>query len=526
MSGEMIAYREEYLNSIENQNFDVIIIGGGATGLGCAVDAVSRGYKTLLLESVDYAKATSSRSTKLLHGGVRYLAQGDIGLVRSALKERYLAIQNAPHLAKELLFLIPCHSLFALPYYYMGLKAYDMLCGSLKLTSSRHVSKKQLASRLSNIDLGPVKGAIQYSDGGFDDARMAITLLRTFVAKGGIALNQTEVTDLTKEGGKISGVTFLDKVGGRQLKASAKCVINATGIFSDHIRQMDDAKAAPIIKWAQGIHFVLDKKTFPGEDAMLIPKTDDGRVLFFVPWHDKVICGTTDTVVDKPEYEPSALKQEIDFVIKMSNDYLKTKISYDDILTVYAGIRPLVMDGHAKSSKVARDDKKLISDSGLVTIAGGKWTTYRKMGETTLDFAIKHSLLPQSKSTTANMHLHGYLTAQEARKLPEPYRVYGSDYAELSSMPGFTHKLSDKLDLTEAQIEFAVKYEQALTVDDILSRRTRSILLDAKAAKAVAPKVASIMAKLLGKDSEWEHNQVKDFNDIVKHYIVDNYVTK
>lgn len=527
----VLSQRLENIKKIENSHFDVIIIGGGATGLGCAVDAVSRGYKTLLVEAADYAKATSSRSTKLLHGGVRYLAQGDIGLVRSALKERYKAIQNAPHLAKELLFLIPCYNLFAVPYYYMGLKAYDILCGSLKLTSSCSVSKKNLLKRLPNLDDTSLRGGIQYSDGSFDDARMAITLMKTFAEKGGVAVNRLEVTGLIKKdiehngSKKVAGVHLHDHIGGITLSAHGDCIINATGIFSDNIRKMDDTDAKPVIKWAQGIHLVVDKKHFPGEDAMLIPKTSDGRVLFLVPWHDKVLVGTTDTEVDKPEYEPSALKEEINFVINMANTYLKEKITPQDVLTVYAGIRPLVMDGHANSAKVARDDKKFISDSGMVTIAGGKWTTYRKMGETTIDFAIKNGALAKKEdSKTLNMPLFGYLSAEEAARIPESERVYGSEYQKISSMPTYANKLSSRLPITEAHVEYAVLQEQALTVDDVLSRRTRCLLLDAREAANIAPKVASIIARLIGKSEDWEEAQVKAFNDIAKHYIIETYL--
>lgn len=516
--------RKANLNEINNSKFDVIVIGGGATGLGCAVEAVTRGYKTLLLEAVDYAKATSSRSTKLFHGGVRYLAQGDIPLVRSALKERYTNIQNAPHIAKETSFIIPCYNYLGIPFYYTGLKLYDLLAGSLNLSPSKYLSKYEIINKIPNINANNLKGGIQYSDGEFDDTRMAVSLLRTFLSFGGVASNYLKVTNFIKENNKIAGVEMLDTLSNEKLEAKGSCFINATGIFSDNLRIIDKSNSNKVIKFAQGIHIVINKENFEGRASLLVPKTKDGRVLFCVPWHNKVLCGTTDTSVKKAEYEPRALLKEINFVLNTTNDYLDKKVDLSNVQSIYTGIRPLVIDGHSSTSKIARDDKKFISDSGLITIAGGKWTTYRKMGETTLDFAIQHSLLKSTKSRTNSLKLHGYLSKKDVHKIPESYRVYGSDYNELSVMKGFNIQLSDKLDINEAQVEFAVHFEQAETIEDILARRTRCLLLDAKEAVNIAPKVAKIMAHILKKDQDWQNEQISNFNATAQNYIIENYI--
>lgn len=516
--------RKANLKEINNNTFDVIVIGGGATGLGCAVEAVTRGYKTLLVEAFDYAKATSSRSTKLFHGGVRYLAQGDIPLVKSALKERYININNAPHIAKETSFIIPCYNYLKIPFYYTGLKLYDLLAGSLNLTSSKYLSKNEIINKVPNINSDELKGGIQYSDGEFDDTRMAVALLRTFLSFGGVGSNYLKVTNFIKENNKVAGIEMLDTLSNEKLSAKGACVINATGIFSDDLRIIDNKKANKVIKFAQGIHLVINKEHFDSQDALLVPKTKDGRVLFCVPWHNKVLCGTTDTSVRQAEYEPRALLKEIHFVLNTTNDYLNKKIGFSDVQSVYVGIRPLVTDGHSNTSKIARDDKKFISESGLITITGGKWTTYRKMGETTIDFAIQHNLLKSTKSRTSNLKLHGYLSKKDVSKIPESYRVYGSDYKDLAAMKGFNIKLSDKLDINEAQIDFAVKFEQAETVEDILARRTRSLLLDAKEAVNIAPVVAKVMAGILKKDQSWENEQINNFNTIASNYLIESYL--
>ncbi|MGV3278425.1 glycerol-3-phosphate dehydrogenase/oxidase [Rickettsiales bacterium LUAb2] len=516
----MAIANEEILKKIQNDQFDLIIIGGGATGLGTAVDAVTRGYKTLLIEKTDFAKATSSRSTKLAHGGVRYLAQGNISLVKSALHEKIRMEQNAPFLVKNCPFVIPCYNYFDIPYYYAGLKAYDILGGGDITHKSKFLSKQETTNNLNNIKNNGLKGGIEYHDAVFDDARMAISLLRTFIDRGGVAVNYTEVTGFIKQNNKITGVTVVDQESQQQVDLKTKCVINATGIFSDKVRQLDEETAMPRLKLAQGIHLVLDRNKFNNNVALLIPKTVDKRVLFIVPWHDKVLCGTTDTNVDNPVYEPKALESEIDFVIKTSNDYMIDPISNDDVLSVYAGIRPLVLDNHTSTSKIARDDKVYISNSGLVTIAGGKWTTYRKMGEKVLDFAIQHNLLDYAPCITYSLKLHGFVNKKDAEAIPESYRVYGSDYKELSNLAGFNDKLHEKLSINKAQIEFAVEHEYAKTVDDILARRTRSLFFNAKAAVECANTVAEIMAKKLGKDKNWQQQQISDFKQIANNYIL------
>lgn len=513
--------RAKIVNDITKEKFDLVVIGGGATGLGVAVDAITRGYKTLLIEKKDYAKATSSRSTKLAHGGVRYLAQANISLVKAALHEKIRMEQNAPFLVKKCGFVIPCYNYLSIPYYFTGLKLYDMLGGNKVNHKSHLLSKSSIMQNMPNLQSNNLKGGVEYYDSVFDDSRMAITLLRTFLNKGGVALNYTEVTSFIKESNKIAGVNIKLNEEQEQFPIKTKSVINATGIFTDNIRKLDDENVKSVMQFAQGIHLVLDKKHFPCQSALLIPKTTDGRILFVVPWHDKVLCGTTDTKVNEPVYEPKALDEEIQFVLQGVNSYFNKSIQKSDVLSIYAGIRPLVSSGDdGATSKIARDDKVFVSKSGLVTITGGKWTTYRKMGEKAVDALISNGLLPNAKCITYDLKLHGYIKDKEIESIPEEYRVYGSDFNILKNMNGFNTKLHDNLTVNEAQVIFAIENEQAQTVDDILSRRTRSILLDSKASIECSEKVASIMATKLNKDKTWEQDQVNSFKKIAQNYVL------
>jgi glycerol-3-phosphate dehydrogenase len=509
--------REDLLSRLrEGKTWDVIVIGGGATGLGAAVDAASRGYQTVLLEAYDYAKGTSSKATKLVHGGVRYLAQGNIGLVRDALRERGLLRQNAPHLVSTLGFVIPAYNLLDLPFYSIGLKVYDLLAASLNLKPSRWLSKQDALAAIPTLLPQGLKGGILYHDGQFDDARLAITLARTFADLGGVPLNYMPVVSLQKTSNLISGVIAKDCETAEEFRLSGKVVINATGVQVDSVRQMDEPQTPSMLSPSQGVHIVVDKEFIPLKEALMIPKTDDGRVLFGVPWHDKVILGTTDTAIETISLEPRPLEQEIDFILRTANRYLVKKPSSSDIRSMFAGLRPLVKNDASSSTKaLSRDHVIRISPSGLITITGGKWTTYRKMGEDVVGQAQKVGSLSSSPSKTDHLKLRGH--TQE--KLSEPWWVYGSDAKAIQALPEQT-KLSEILPYNEAQVRYAIREEYARTIEDVLARRTRALLLDAKASVEVAAKVAIILAEELKLSSEKINIQLANYKTLAKNYMV------
>ena len=501
--------------------WDIIIIGGGATGLGCAVDAASRGFKTLLLEQSDFAKGTSSRSTKLVHGGVRYLAAGDVLLVYEALRERGLMLQNAPHLVKKQAFVIPCYSLFEKLKYVVGLKLYDWLAGKFSFGSSRILRKEKTTQALPGLLTNRLTGAVEYLDGQFDDARLAINLAQTAIEQGATMLNYVKVAGLTKENDKVTGVNVVDIESGETYKLAAKSVINATGVFVDEILAMDKPGSKPLVMSSQGVHIVLDKSFMPSDSALMIPKTSDGRVLFAVPWHNHLVVGTTDTPLKAHSLEPIALEKEIDFILETAGSYLKNSPTRKDILSVFAGLRPLAApDKEAGQTKeISRSHKLIVSKSNLVTITGGKWTTYRKMAEDTIDRVITVANLSQSKCITKNLAIHG----SEVLDAVDHFSFYGTDAKEIKQLiekqPELSEKLSSKFPNVAAEVLWSVKNEMARTVEDILARRLRILFLDAKAAVEMAPKVAKIIAKELGFDEAWQLEQVQQFNAIAKNYM-------
>ncbi len=503
------------------ETWDIVIVGGGATGLGAAVDAAARGYKTLLLEAVDFAKGTSSRSTKLAHGGVRYLAQGNIALVLDALKERGRMRNNAPHLVHPLPFIIPGYNWWDNPYYGVGLMLYSVMAGTLGFGFSKILSRDEVLRRASTIEPKGLRGGVLYYDGQFDDARLAITLLRTFLDLGGTAINYAPVTGLLKHSGRVSGVRAHDAETGEEWSIHARAVVNATGVFADGLRKMDDANADDILSPSQGVHIVLDKPFLPGDDAIMIPKTDDGRVLFAVPWHNHVIVGTTDTPVHEATLEPRALDEEIEFLLAHAARYLSKDPTADDVQSVYVGLRPLVKAGDGENTAaLSRDHTLLISQSGLVTITGGKWTTYRHMGEDTVDKAAEVAQLPKRASITTTLKLHGWTKTPEE----EPFVVYGSDAAALKKLleeqPGWDLPLHDDLPYRTGEVIWAARYELARTVEDVLSRRTRALLLNAQASKEAAPKVARLLADELGFDKAWQQRQVEAYNALADQHIL------
>ncbi|GAA0753435.1 glycerol-3-phosphate dehydrogenase/oxidase [Psychroflexus lacisalsi] len=525
MNSEQLFNRDHLIDKAEQvEEWDNIIIGGGSTGLGIALDSATRGYKTLLLEQLDYAKGTSSRSTKLVHGGVRYLAQANISLVREALKERGLLEQNAPHLVKNQTFLIPNYTWWEGPYYTLGLKAYDFLAGELSLGSSKHISKNETIRKLPTIKKDKLRGSVSYQDGQFDDSRLAVNIAQTAIEKGGVLLNYFKVKNLTKDGSdKVSGVVSIDQETGKEFTFKSKAVINATGVFADDILQMDKPGSKKRIQPSQGVHLVFDKKFLPSEDAIMIPKTDDGRVLFAVPWHDKVIVGTTDVMVDNHTTEPNATEKEVDFILETFNRFIEKKATRDDIKSIYAGLRPLAApeDETGKTKEISRGHKILVSDSGLISITGGKWTTYRKMAEDTLNKVISLGYLPKKECVTEHLFIHGAMKTEER---DNHLYVYGSDQEHLQKLIEKEKSLGEKIhaDLNYLNVEvlWAARHEMARTVEDVLARRVRVLFLDAKRSIEMAPKVAEILAKELSKDQQWIDKQIQDYTTLAKGYII------
>jgi glycerol-3-phosphate dehydrogenase len=517
--------REKLVEAITDPDkiWDVIVVGGGATGLGTALDAASRGYKTLLLEQVDFAKGTSSRSTKLVHGGVRYLAQGNIGLVREALYERGLLLKNAVHLVKNESFIIPNYEWWSGAFYTIGLTIYDLLAGKLSFGRSKHISKKETISRLPGIVQKKLYGGVVYHDGQFDDSRLAINLAQTCLEQGATVLNYFRVTDLLKEDKKIAGVTAKDLESGLVYQLKSKAVINATGVFVDDLLQKDEPHKKPLVRSSQGIHIVVDSSFMPGNDAIMIPKTDDGRVLFVVPWHGKLLIGTTDTPLNEHSLEPVALEEEIDFVMRTVGKYLTRAPERKDVLSIFAGLRPLAapQEGSAKTKEISRSHKLIVSASGLITITGGKWTTYRRMAQDTVDKAIETARLQPSANTTKGLSIHG--NKKDVDRNDHLY-VYGSDKEDLLALikekKEWGEKLHPRMEYIRAEVIWAVRHEMARTVEDVLARRVRALFLDARAAIVMAPTVAKLMAKELNKDNDWEKAQVADFNNIAKGYLL------
>jgi glycerol-3-phosphate dehydrogenase len=502
--------------------WDVIIIGGGATGLGAAVDAACRGYKTLLIERFDFAKGTSSRATKLVHGGVRYLAQGNIKLVRDALKERGLLLKNAPHVSSRMQFVIPNYSWWTKIYYGIGLKIYDTLSGKLGLGNTNIISAKKAIGYLPEIETKNLCGAVIYTDGQFDDARLAINLAQTAVENGATVLNYIAVTGLLKEENKVSGVVCKDAFSENTYKLKAKVVINATGVFVDDILNMDNNNGENIVAPSQGIHLVIENKFFGGDKALMVPKTSDGRVLFAVPWHNYVIVGTTDTAVNKIDIEPLPLKEEVNFILQNLNQYLSADIKTSDVKSVFVGLRPLVKRKGAKNtSLLARDHTIIISVSKMITITGGKWTTYRKMAEEVINNAALVGNLPKQKSTTTDLHIHGYTNEQIGE---EHLKVYGSDAVEIKKLylenSIWQEKIHPNFEYIKAQVVWAIRNEMAQTVEDILARRIRMLFLDANAAIQAAPIVAQIMATEMNKNEVWIKAEIKSFNILAKQYLL------
>lgn len=502
--------------------WDVIVIGGGATGLGVALDSTSRGYKTLLLEQSDFAKGTSSRSTKLVHGGVRYMAQGDLLLVMEALRERGLMLKNAPHLTFNQEFVIPIYTLWDAIMYTVGLKFYDLLAGRLSMGKSYFINRAKTVNRLPLLKQKGLIGGVVYHDGQFDDSRMALALAKSTVDLGGTVLNYCKVESLLKdEGGKISGVKAVDLISESEFSLNSKLVINATGIFADGIAKMDNSSAKPTIRPSQGVHIVLDKSFLQSTSAIMIPKTDDGRVLFAIPWYNEVVVGTTDTPLDKISLEPKALENEIDFILKTAKHYLVKPPRREDILCIFAGLRPLAAnpDNPSATKEVSRRHKITLSSSGLLSIVGGKWTTYRRMAQETIDKAIAAGFLEKRKCVTSNLKLTALNNINSAGRL----HIYGEGFTEIEKMisevPDSGLLIDSHLPYTRAEIKWICRNEMPVTVEDVLARRTRALLLNVRSSSDISPEVARIMAEEFRHDMKWQTEQVESYNKLISNYL-------
>jgi len=503
------------------KRWDIIVIGGGATGLGIALDAVTRGYKTLLLEQSDFAKGTSSRSTKLVHGGVRYMAQGDILLVIEALHERGLMLKNAPHLTGNQEFVIPVYTFWDVFLYTVGLKFYDLLAGRLSMGKSYFINKSKTIGRLPLLKSEGLKGGIVYHDGQFDDSRMAVALARASVENGGTVLNYFKVNSLLKnEKGKITGVKAKDLESGADYNITGKLVINATGVFADEIHRMDDPLSKPTIRPSQGVHIVLDNSFLLSNSAIMIPKTDDGRVLFAIPWYGKVVVGTTDTPLDTITLEPRALEEETDFILRTAGRYLTKPPKRGDVKCIFAGLRPLAAnpDNPEATREVSRRHKISLSRSGLLSILGGKWTSYRRMAEETINKAIKAGIIEDRKCTTRNFSFY----SNSKPLLSDRLRIYGDQAFEIEKIiteqPDLGELIHKELPYTKAEIVWICRNEMPRTVEDMLARRTRALFLDARASAEAGPTVAELMAKELGFGKQWQECEISRYNNLIINY--------
>ena len=502
--------------------YDLAVVGGGATGLGVALDAAARGFSVVLLESHDFAKGTSSRATKLVHGGVRYLAQGNIALVREALHERTTLLRNAPHLAQPLAFVMPSYKVWETPFYGVGLKMYDALAGKAGLGPTEFLGRMETLRCLPTAMADGLKGGVKYWDGQFDDARLALALARTAAQRGGLLLNYCPVDDLLYDGGKVAGVVCQDAETGQRYEVRARCVVNATGVWVDALRQRDgDVSGQPVkpmVAPSQGVHIVVDREFLPSDHALMVPKTADGRVLFAVPWLGKVILGTTDSPRQDLAREPQAMREEVAFILGESARYLRRAPQASDVRSIWVGLRPLVKpsdEDAAATKSISREHTVLASRSGLVTVTGGKWTTYRAMAEDVLLKCMDEHLLPRRPGgITVALPLVGAGATRERQGMnaPQGLHSYGDEAARVQALPGSQVQLAEGL--SEAMVRFAARHEYARTVEDVLARRSRVLFLDARLAAALAPRVADILREEIpGQDP-----QLPAFLELAAHY--------
>jgi glycerol-3-phosphate dehydrogenase len=506
-----------------SEPWDMIVVGGGATGAGVAIDAATRGYDVLLLEQHDFGKGTSSRSTKLIHGGVRYLEQGNLSLVMEALKERGVLLQNAPHLVRNLGFVVPNYDWWEAPFYGLGLKLYNLLAGKYGFGASRILSKQETLRRLPTIRTGGLRGGVIYFDGQFDDSRLLIDLVTTAFEQGATLLNYAPVTGVSKDAdGFVDGVRFRDLETGEGFEVRGRVVINATGPFSDDLRRQADPAVQPTMVPSQGVHLVFDKSFLTGDSAIMVPHTSDGRVLFAIPWHGHTLVGTTDTPVAEATLEPVAMEQEIEFILQTAALYLAKRPTHADVLSVFAGIRPLVRSNEASNTAaLSRDHTIRIENSGMITVSGGKWTTYRHMAEDCVNLAATLARLPEKPCVTAQLHIHGY---HRDRDQFGALAVYGSDALAVRALmdgnPSLAEPLNPALPYTGAEVIWAARHEMARTVEDVLARRTRALFLNARAAIGMAPRVAELLSREFEQNQEWQVRQVEMFHVTARNYLL------
>lgn len=486
--------------------YDLAVVGGGATGLGVALDAAARGFSVVVVDSHDFAKGTSSRATKLVHGGVRYLAQGNIALVREALHERATLLQNAPHLAQPLPFVMPSYHFWEAPFYGAGLKMYDALAGKAGLGATQFLGRDHTLACLPTARIEGLKGGVKYWDGQFDDARLALALARTAASRGALAVNYCPVSGLIHEEGKVAGFECEDVASGQKFRVRARAVVNATGVWVDALRQMDGEAMGrpvkPVVAPSQGVHIAVDCEFLPSDHALMVPKTADGRVLFAVPWLGKLILGTTDSPRRDIVHEPKPFREEIRFILEESARYLTRAPKVEDIRSVWVGLRPLVKpqdDEGGNTKSLSREHTVLVSGTGLVTVTGGKWTTYRAMAEDVLQKCFAVGLLDaRPAGVTNHLPMVGTPEAPVRHRISDAQGLhsYGCEADAVQALPGADVDLGGGL--TVAMVRFAARYEYALTVEDVLARRCRALFLDARRAIVLAPAVAQILREELG----------------------------
>jgi glycerol-3-phosphate dehydrogenase len=509
--------------SFDHDPWDLVVIGGGATGLGIALDASSRGLRTLLVERSDFTKGTSSRSTKLVHGGVRYLRQGQVPLVLEALKERGLLKNNAPHLVRPIKFILPASQWWEKWFYTIGLKLYDILARHLSFGKSVMLSTKQVQTEVSTLSPKRLKGGVLYYDGQMDDARLGLALAKTAVQKGAIVLNYCDVIGFSyDQTGQVNQVVFNDLITAENYTVQAKAVVNATGVFVDQIRAIENQKQTPIVRPSQGAHIVLPKRFLPGTSAIIFPKTKDGRVLFAIPWFDRVLVGTTDHFKEELDREPKPLNAELQEILDILQEHIIPPPQREDVLSVFAGLRPLVVPkgDDQTSAAVSREHIVMFGSGGVCHVTGGKWTTYRKMAEDVLDALEKRGQIAKHQCVTPSLKLYGW---QKVDGMLNHLNVYGSEYAHIDGLkeelPHGNDKIHPQLPYTHAEVIYAIRHEWAMTVEDVLSRRTRSLLLDAQASIESAPLVAQLMATELNYDEQWIEQQVDTFTALAQNYV-------
>jgi glycerol-3-phosphate dehydrogenase len=503
--------------------WDLVVVGGGATGVGIAVDAAARGYAVLLLEQHDFGKGTSSRSTKLVHGGVRYLGQGNFPLVHEALRERGRLLRNAPHLAHDRAFVLPAYAWWERPFYGLGLSAYNLLAGQARLGPARLLDRAATLHHLPTLRADGLRGGVLYHDGQFDDARLLINLVTTAAEQGATLLNYAPVTALAvRNDGSVDGVVARDTESGREFRAVARVVVNATGVFCDSVRRLADPETPTLVAPSQGTHLVFDGSVLPGDSALLVPRTPDGRVLFAIPWHGHTLVGTTDVPRPDAPLEPRATEAEIDFILETAGRYLARRPTRADVRSVFAGIRPLVRADGQRTAALSREHVIRCDRPGLLTITGGKWTTYRAMAEDCVNRAAVLASLPRRPCVTAELRIHGY-----HRRAAEfgPLAVYGADAAAIRELmvadPTLAAPLHTALPFTGAEVVWAVRHEMARTVEDALARRTRALFLNARVAIDISQRVAELMAAELRRDATWIAEQVSAFANVARGYCLD-----